>query len=109
MTVLTGGSVSLAGFQRKTVNAGAITVGLPLMACCAIHRSKNFVVVRVFHRRVCVAIDAGIRSMSRGDEFCTIDKQGNCLSRGIGFEEAFVGMAIEAVAIFHASGGVEGY
>ncbi len=35
-------------------------------------------------------------------EFCTIHKQGNGLSRVIGFEEAFVGMAIEAVVIFHA-------
>ena len=74
MTVLTGGSVRPAGFQRETVNAGAITVGLPLMARCAIHRPKSFVVVRMFHGRIGMATDAGIRAVSGSGEFCFIDE-----------------------------------
>lgn len=93
------------------MNAATVTVCLPWMARCAIHRLKHFIIIRVFHRRVGVATDAGIRSVSRAGEFCFIDEQGNCPSRGIGFKEGIIGVAIEAVAVFHAgcpTGGCQG-
>jgi len=102
MAVLAGGSFHPTGFQGETVNARAVTVGLPLMTRRAIYRLKNFIVVRMFHCRVDVATDAGIRSVSRSGEFRFIDEQGNCLSRGVGFEKGVVEVAIEAVAVFHA-------
>src|SRR6185312_84082 len=74
------------------------------MTCCAFHRRKNFIVVGMFHGRICVATDAGICPVSRGGELCLIDEQGNCLSRGIGSKESIVGVAVEAVVILHAGG-----
>jgi len=102
MTVLASSGFRPAGFQSEPVNAATVTVCLPWMARCAIYRLKHFIVIRVFHSRVGVATDAGIRSVSRAGEFCFIDEQGNRPSRGIGFKEAIIGVAIEAVAVFHA-------
>jgi len=107
MTVLASSGFRPAGFQSEPVNAATVTVCLPWMARCAIYRLKHFIVIRVFHSRVGVATDAGIRSVSRAGEFCFIDEQGNRPSRGIGFKEVIIGVAIEAVAVFYASGHIE--
>ena len=85
------------------MNTRTVAVGLPLVARGAIHGFKNLVIVRMLRRRICVATDARVGAVRGIGEFRLIDEERNCLSRGIGFEEAVIGVAIEAVTVFYAS------
>ena len=91
--------------QGQTVDAGAVALGLLLVALLAVGRLRRDVVVRVLGRDVRVAACAGVGLVDGGRELGHIDEQGDLFAGGVGLGQRLVRVAVQAGAVLDRFGG----
>ena len=74
------------------------------MAPRAIRRLRGDIVVGMLERQVAMAAGTGVGFVDRGLQFGHVDKKRDAFARGVGFVEGFVGVTIQAGAIFDFGG-----
>ena len=91
--------------QGQGVDAGAVALGLLLVARLAIGRFGRDVIVWVVSGEIRVAARAGVGLVDGGLELCHIDKQGNYVACGVGLGEGLVPVTLQAGAVLDRFGG----
>lgn len=77
------------------------------MAVRTVHGLESLVIVRMRYRRVGVATDAAIRSVSGSGKFRSIYEKRNGFTDGVRLVKAFVRVAIQTIAVFQGWRGNE--
>ena len=90
---------------RQTVDAGAVALGLLLVALLAIGRLRRDVVIRVLRGDVGVAACAGVGLMDRSGELGHIHKERDLFAGGVGLGERLIPVALQAGAVLDRFGG----
>ena len=74
MAIAAGGSIRAPGFYLQAVNAGTITVGLPLVTRRAVYGLENLIIVGMLELHIHVATNAGIGAVHGRYQFDFIDE-----------------------------------
>ena len=91
--------------QGQAVDAGAVALGLLLVAPLAVDRLAGDVVVGVLVRDVGVAARAGVGLVDGGRELGHIHEQGDLLAGGVGLGQRLVRVTVQAGAVLDRLGG----
>lgn len=100
MAVLADGRVEPTLSAGQSMHAGAITLRLAAVAFGTVHRFGRDIIIRMAGGNVRMTTGASVGSMTGSRQFGGIDKEGNDFSGGVGGGQRFVGMTIEASAVF---------
>ena len=104
VTVAAGCGILSAFGQGQAVDAGAVALGLLLVARLAIGRFGREVIVGVIRGEVRVAARTGVGLVDGGLELGHINKEGNFFAGGVGLGEGLVPVTLQAGAVLDRFG-----
>jgi len=108
MAICASGCRAIMVRQGEPMGAGAKAFRLVTVADRALHRFSGDVVLGMRFLQVGMATGAVVGLVDGSFELRFIDKQGDGFAGRIGFDQRLVGMAFQAIAIFHNGGSETG-